>query len=103
MNLPKVKKHLTDLLPRSGALSGTAKHIGAGLLAITIGTFGVAGASTPPLVSPASTSSTKQVGQEQGTSFVLHQGTASPQLHAQHWSHSSHSSHSSHYSHYSSR
>ena len=102
MELPKVKKQLWDLLPKVGSLGGAAKHLGTGLLAVTIGAFATTGQPTVPVPSPSLFSMT-QSGQDQTSGFVLHQPAGAPQLHAQHWSHSSHSSHSSHYSHYSSR
>ena len=99
MDLPRVAKHVTDLLPSGDSLIGKAKQLGAGLLITAIGAFAAPAHSAVPPAQPNTSAQTGQAVEK----LVMQQSSAPVTMHAQHWSHSSHSSHSSHYSHYSSR
>lgn len=101
MTFPKVQKQSWELVPGvRTALLGRAKQLGAGVLALAIGTLAGSAQAAVPYTQPAGLVS--KIDYAAGK-LILQQPTASPNMHAQHWSHSSHSSHSSHYSHYSSR
>ena len=104
MVLPRVKKKLTDLLPKSDKLT---KKVGIGALMVAIGAF-----SSPLFISTAEADQTptvsSQVGVQAAGKLVMQQSVEYKGIigahysHMSHGSHGSHGSHSSHYSHYSS-
>jgi len=100
VDIPKVQKRSWDLVPGVRTVLGRAKQLGAGVVALAIGTLSGSAQAAVTFTQPPGLAS--KVDYAAGK-LILQQPTSSPNMHAQHWSHSSHSSHSSHHSHYSSR
>lgn len=102
MNLPKVKKKLSDLFPTPDELARKTKQVGLGILMVTIGAFAPppVQSASPAIESPAVAS---RKDAPESPRLILQQ-PSDPTIQiqqAQHYSHWSHYSHSSHYSHYS--
>ncbi len=100
MDLPKIRKQFTDLLPSTKDLFSTSKRLGAGVLFFVVGAF--TSSSSPQ--APATPTDTPSISAEAGmrtpkVKLVLKQGNSPTVLHAMHYSHQSHESHYSHYSH----